>query len=193
MKMPRIFILLCPVLFVLPGVAQDIGASEMPNVDLETPSGRKLAAERAAIRKFFVLLYLSLILPSLESQDENQNGICREKDLYPLMLAAFPERELKECPQKLQTLMSSRVRELKDAADGKKELKSGPFHPEDPEILAFLAEYGMEDVCRQTMDWIGQEVNARGNMDQEAFSQAFRQFRDNVRSGRLVMPETVEE
>lgn len=181
--------LLCPVLLVQPGAAQDIGAPGMPNVDLETPSGRKLAAERAAIRKFFVLLYLAVLLPAIE----NQNEICRERDLYPLMLAAFPGRELKECPQKLQTLMHARVQALKEAADGGKELRSEPFHPEDPEVLAFLAEYGMEDVCRQAMDWMGREVNARGNMDQDAFVQAFRQFRDDVRSGRLVMPEEVEE
>lgn len=189
MRRPLILLFLCPVLFALPGAAQDIGAPGMPNVDLETPSGRKLASEKAAIRKFFVLLCLAVLLPALENQDE----ICREKDLYPLILAAFPERELKECPPKLRKLMNARVQVLKEAADGGKELPSEPFHPEDPEVQAFLAEYGMEDVCRHAMDWMGQEVNARGNMDQEAFVHAFRQFRDDVRSGRLVMPETVEE
>lgn len=189
MKMPPILLFLCPVLFALPGVAQDIGESGMPNVDLETPSGQKLAAEKASIRKFFVLLYLAVLLPAVE----NRNDICRENDLYPLILAAFPERELKECPQKLQKLMNARVQALKEAADGKKELPSEPFNPEDPEVQAFLAEYGLEDVFRQAMNWMGQEVNGRGNMDQEDFAEAFRLFRDQVRSGRLVMPDTVEE
>ncbi|MFR4416076.1 MAG: hypothetical protein ACLT8E_00980 [Akkermansia sp.] len=51
----------------------------------------------------------------------------------------------------------------------------------------------MEDMCRQALNWMEREVNARGNMDQDSFAQAFKQFRDHVRSGRLVMPETVEE
>lgn len=75
----------------------------------------------------------------------------------------------------------------------KRDLQSEPFNPEDPEVLAFLAEYGMEDMCRQALNWMEREVNARGNMDQDSFAQAFKQFRDHVRSGRLVMPETVEE
>lgn len=189
MKMPLNILLLCPVLFALSGAAQDVGAPGMPNVDLETPSGQKLAAEKAAIRKFFVLLYLAVLLPVVE----NQGDIFKEKDLYPLILAAFPEQELKECPQKLQKLMTARIQALKEAADGKKELQAEPFNPEDPEVLAFLAEYGMEDLCRQALNWMEREVNARGNMDQDAFVQAFKQFRDHVRSGRLVMPETVEE
>lgn len=189
MKMPLNILLLCPVLFALSGAAQDVGAPGMPNVDLETPSGQKLAAEKAAIRKFFVLLYLAVLLPVVE----NQGDIFKEKDLYPLILAAFPEQELKECPQKLQKLMTARIQALKEAADGKKELQAEPFNPEDPEVLAFLVEYGMEDLCRQALNWMEREVNARGNMDQDAFVQAFKQFRDHVRSGRLVMPETVEE
>lgn len=189
MRTPQMLLLLCPALFVLPGAAQDIGAPGMPNVDLETPSGQKLAAEKASIRKFFVLLYLSVLLPALENRD----GMGREEDLYPRILAAFPGQELKACPQKLRKLMNARVQELKDAAEGKKKLESGPFDPEDPEILAFLAEYGMEDLCPQVMDWMEREINTGGGMDQETFIQAFRQFRDNVRSGRQVMPETVEE
>lgn len=189
MRMPRIFLLICPVWFALPGAAQDVGAPGMPNVDLETPSGQKLAQERASIRKFFVLLYLAVILPAME----NQSDLCREKDLYPLMLAAFPEQELKECPQGLQHLMNARVRELKNAVDGKRELKTIPFNPEDRELFLFLAQYGMEDVCQQVMTWIRREVNAGGDMDQESFVQAFRKFRDKVRSGHLVMPETVED
>lgn len=189
MKAPRMFVLLCPVLFALSGAAQDVGAPGMANVDLETPSGQRLAAEKASMRKFFVLLYLSVMLPAME----NQSDLCRERDLYPLILAAFPGEELKACPQKLRQLMKARVQALKDAAEGRKELKGGPFNPEDPEVLAFLAEYGMEDMCQQAMAWIGREVNARGNMDQEDFVQAFRQFRDRVRSGNLVMPEEMEE
>ena len=189
MRMPLNFLLLCPVLFALSGAAQDVGAPGMPNVDLETPAGQKLAAEKATIRKFFVLLYLAVLLPVVENQGE----VFREKDLYPLILAAFPEQELKECPQKLQKLMNARVQALKEAADGKRDLQSEPFNPEDPEVLAFLAEYGMEDMCRQALNWMEREVNARGNMDQDSFAQAFKQFRDHVRSGRLVMPETVEE
>ena len=138
--MPLNFLLLCPVLFALSGAAQDVGAPGMPNVDLETPSGQKLAAEKATIRKFFVLLYLAVLLPVVENQGE----VFREKDLYPLILAAFPEQELKECPQKLQKLMNARVQALKEAADGKRDLQSEPFNPEDPEVLAFLAEYGWE-------------------------------------------------
>lgn len=179
MRMPLNFLLLCPVLFALSGAAQDVGAPGMPNVDLETPSGQKLAAEKATIRKFFVLLYLAVLLPVVENQGE----VFREKDLYPLILAAFPEQELKECPQKLQKLMNARVQALKEAADGKRDLQSEPFNPEDPEVLAFLAEYGMEDMCRQALNWMEREVNARGNMDQDSFAQAFKQFRDHVRSG----------
>lgn len=189
MRVSQIFLLMCPVWFAFPGAAQDVGAPGMPNVDLETPSGQKLAQERASIRKFFVLLYLAVILPAME----NQSDLCREKDLYPHMLAAFPEQELKECPQGLQHLMNARVRELKDAVDGKRELKTIPFNPEDRELFLFLAQYGMEDVCQQVMNWIRQEVNAGGNMDQESFVQAFRKFRDKVRSGHLVMPEAVED
>lgn len=189
MRVPRMLLLLCPVWLLLPGMAQDVGAPGMANVDLETPSGQKLAEERASIRKFFVLLYLAVILPAME----NQNDICREKDLYPLMLAAFPEQELKECPEGLQNLMNVRVQELKDAVAGKKELKTAPFNPEDRELFLFLAQYGMEDVFQQVMNWISREVNTCGNMDQESFVQAFRKFRDRVRSGHLVMPETVEE
>ena len=109
MRMPLNFLLLCPVLFALSGAAQDVGAPGMPNVDLETPSGQKLAAEKATIRKFFVLLYLAVLLPVVENQGE----VFKEKDLYPLILAAFPEQELKECPQKLQKLMNARVQALK--------------------------------------------------------------------------------
>lgn len=189
MRASWIFLILCPVWFALPGVGQDVGAPGMPNVDLETPSGQKLAKEKAAIRKFFVLLYLAVILPAME----NQSDLCREKDLYPLMLAAFPEQELKECPQGLQHLMNARVRELKDAVDGKRELQTTPFNPEDRELFIFLAQYGMEDVCQQVMNWIGREVNTRGDMDQESFAREFRKFRDKVRSGHLVMPEAVED
>lgn len=189
MRVSQIFLLMCPVWFAFPGGAQDVGAPGMPNVDLETPSGQKLAQERASIRKFFVLLYLAVILPAME----NQSDLCREKDLYPHMLAAFPEQELKECPQGLQHLMNARVRELKDAVDGKRELKTIPFNPEDRELFLFLAQYGMEDVCQQVMAWIRREVNTSGDMDQESFVQAFRKFRDKVRSGHLVMPEAVED
>lgn len=70
----------------LPCMSQDVAALAMPNVDLETQEGRKMEGERAAIRKFFVLFYLSAIIPVME----NQGRIGKEEDIYPLMLKDFP-------------------------------------------------------------------------------------------------------
>lgn len=156
----------------------------MPNVDMETQAGKKMAGERAAIRKFFVLFYLSAILPVMENQSRIQN----EQDIYPLMLAAFPEKELKECPRKLQELINVKIQGVKDMLAGKKEMKPEPFDPEDPEIVSFLASYGMEDLDRQVMDWMGREIGSGGSVDLESVIQAFRKLRDDVRSGRVAMP-----
>ena len=63
MKTFRTPLLLCCVLALLPCMSQDVAALAMPNVDLETHEGRKIEDERASIRKFFVLFYLSAIIP----------------------------------------------------------------------------------------------------------------------------------
>ena len=78
MKTFRTPLLLCCVLALLPCMSQDVAALAMPNVDLETQEGRKMEDERAAIRKFFVLFYLSAIIPVME----NQGRIRKEEDIY---------------------------------------------------------------------------------------------------------------
>ena len=68
----------------------------MPNVDLETQEGRKMEDERAAIRKFFVLFYLSAIIPVME----NQGRIRKEEDIYPLMLKVISGEGIESVPRK---------------------------------------------------------------------------------------------
>lgn len=189
MNMRRIPLLLCAVLLAAPCYSQDVAAPQMPNVDLETPSGKKLAGEKAAIRKFFVLFYLSAILPVME----NQGRIRKEGDIYPLMLAAFPEKELKECPPKLQELVFAKIQRVKDMLAGKKEMAPEPFDPDDPEIVAFLARYSMGDLDQEVMSWMGSQIGSGDNGNMESVIQAFRRLRDDVQSGRLVMPEEVKE
>lgn len=65
----------------------------MPNVDLETQEGRKMEGERAAIRKFFVLFYLSAIIPVME----NQGRIGKEEDIYP-HAEGFPGKGTESVP-----------------------------------------------------------------------------------------------
>lgn len=170
-------------------MSQDVAAPGMPNVDLETRAGKKLDCDRAAIRKFFVLFYLSAILPVME----NQGKIRKEEDIYPLMLKAFPENELKKCPQKLQELMNDKIQGVKDMLAGKKQMKPEPFDPEEPEIVAFLAVYGMEDLDQQIMNWMGRQIGSESDGKLESVIQAFRRLKDGVESGKIVMPEKVEE
>ena len=182
-------LLLCCVLASLPCMSQDVAALAMPNVDLETQEGRKMEGERAAIRKFFVLFYLSAIIPVME----NQGRIGKEEDIYPLMLKVFPEKELKLCPEKLQKLMNDKIQGVKDMLAGKKQMKPEPFDPEEPEIVAFLAAYGMEDLDQQIMNWMGRQIGSESDGKLESVIQAFRHLKAGVESGKIVMPEKVED
>lgn len=56
-------------------------------------------------------------------------------------------------------------------------MKPEPFDPEEPEIVAFLAAYGMEDLDQQIMNWMGRQIGSESDGKLESVIQAFRHLK----------------
>lgn len=187
--------LFCVVASSLCG-AQDVASPSMPNVDLEKQSGITMKREKEAVRKFFVLFYISYVASVLEKDGDALNG----QNFYSRLLAGFPGKELKECPRELQELMNVRVREMKDMAAGRKERgKTILFDSSDPEVQEFLGKYGMENLFKEVEKWMWSQINSRidarrmRDSEEKYLNNLVLQFVEDVRSGNLVMPEELEE
>lgn len=159
------------------------------NVDMETREGRKINREKVAILKFFMLFYSSLIRAQWESQEK----IEKKKEFYSLLLSSFPERELEECPQEFQKLMYVKVMEMKKMAAGEKEMSKTMPREFDPGIHEFLMKYDMQDLIGQTLTLMSRKMDSRDLINREVIEKTLRQFEDDIRSGRLVILEEMEE
>ena len=171
---------------VLPlSVAQDVASPEMPNVDVETEAGRHMERDRAAICRFFMLMFLERNIQRAEVEDDHAVDL---QTRLKHELNAIPGKALAECPEDFRLAMEK----WKDACE--KELaESGSVSDELRYMMAesmklLMGKYMVDEVLNTSIPRLLFPFNGEGQPDKKELLEYYKDLKEKIESGKVVIP-----
>ena len=170
-------------------VAQDVASPEMPNVDVETEGGRHMERDRAAICRFFMLMFLERNIQMAEVEDDHAVDL---QTRLKHELNAIPGKALAECPEDFRLAMEK----WKDACE--KELaESGSVSDELRYMMAesmklLMGKYMVDEALNTSIPRLLFPFNGEGQPDKKELLEYYKDLKEKIESGKVVIPVETE-
>lgn len=180
---------LCSGLLVANG--QDVAEPPMPNVDMETPEGRRMAAQKKAIAKFMVLRLIGHVL-SLEGVDKANLG--DDKTRMERELAAIPVKALEECPEDFRTMMQDVMQASREAGVSMSNLPREQRKLFEKRMEIVMEKYKIKDALEKVFEWAASPGGGGGMGQIENLVKRMKELKQGLESGTMELPdlETME-
>lgn len=165
--------------------AQDVAAPGMSNVDMETPEGRQLEAQRKAIIKFLILS----VLDELLNINKTKRAMSA-KEIVQRKVACMPMKFLKACPKDFRTV----IQEWIDAAQGKDEIGRESYVLLNRRLEAVVEKYGIREALVKSRSWVLTDASQpTRSMKLEDMEEHFKRLKDGLEAGTIELPSQEAE